>query len=555
MNAIKNNSDATQFIDPKFQYTGDEILTDIINIFPEFIAQIGEDLQTEPLCLLAVKQKGLMLKYVTQKYRTYPVILAAVSQNGDAVYYVENEKYTEQLLFLATKFSPKHFQLVSPKLVNPILVQMYHSFIKQLSDDSYNGWQLTLAIHAIKKDGSTIKLISEQTEELCLLAIKQSPFNIQHITVHTEKLCIEAASINGLVFSSLKVRTYPVCLAAVKQYPPIFSLIDKSMRTEELCMEAIKINGSVIQMIEKPTRNMMLEAINQNSESIRFCKEPDELICITAIKDDPLNLAHIPSAFQSTDICVYAVCKDLEAYKDVHNPSISLSLHFLRKNPEIIQYMSQTTLEQIHTEYHDQLVDAIKNRPKMLKHLKPEFQTPEVCIAAVKRNGHLLRHLNESQQITAVVLAAVSKNGNAIHLIKQPNNYTVSDLTAICEAAIKNNALSLKYVKKIWIPIVTRKRYELVLLAVSKNGLALRYIFSQTAELCLRAVSQNSAALRYCRPDMKTTEIVAKALEHNQFAKKYVNYSEPQKMIKLSGRTKPTKFAQKSGYNKFGKSR
>lgn len=104
------------------------------------------NMQTDEMCLAAVKQNWFALEYV--KKQTYKVCLAAVLKNGNAIAFVVDQK-------------------------------------------------IDLCLTAIENDPSCIEYIREQTVELCLKAINKDYRTLRNIKDQTLQLCIEAVKINS----------------------------------------------------------------------------------------------------------------------------------------------------------------------------------------------------------------------------------------------------------------------------------------------------------------------------------------------------------------------
>jgi hypothetical protein len=81
-----------------------------------------------------------------------------------------------------------------------------------------------------------------------------------------------------------------------------------------------------------------------------------------------------------------------------------------------------------------------------------------------------------------------------------------------CKIAVSNNGLMLKYIKE--------KSNKLCKIAVSKNGLALEFVEEQTNEICKIAVSKNGLALEFV--EEQTNEICKIAIRNNYKALEFV---------------------------------
>ena len=118
-------------------------------------------------------------------------------------------------------------------------------------------------------------------------------------------------------------------------------------------------------------------------------------------------------------------------------------------------------------------IARVINNPETIKDIKkPSF---DVCMAALMQNGLLLRHIN-------------------------PAPFTRFEYFYLCEAAAKSNPKSITMIQKE--RIVTGMYENLLSIAVRKDGLALRFIKTQTPELCLEAIKQNPKAILYADKEM-----------------------------------------------------
>ncbi len=98
------------------------------------------------------------------------------------------------------------------------------------------------------------------------------------------------------------------------------------------------------------------------------------------------------------------------------------------------------------------------------------------------------------------------------------NKRTIWDNYEICKLSVKENGLSLKYVKP---ELMTE---EICILAVQQNGYVLQCIKPNfiTEEICKLAVSKNGLALEYVKPELMNEEICKLAVKQNYDALKYV---------------------------------
>jgi len=159
---------------------------------------IGE-VQTEEMCLAAVRQNGWLLRYVHVK--TPELCLAAVQQDGLALEYVPEE-------------------LMTPEL----------------------------CLAAVRENGNVLEYVPEElkTPEICLAAVQENWNALRYVPeeLKTPELCMAAVRRNGdaLRFVPKKLRTPELCLAAVQQNGYALGYVPEEFKTLELCMAAVQQN-------------------------------------------------------------------------------------------------------------------------------------------------------------------------------------------------------------------------------------------------------------------------------------------------------------------------
>lgn len=124
-----------------------------------------------------------------------------------------------------------------------------------------------------------------------------------------------------------------------------------------------------------------MEAITQNPESFRFAKIQTELVCQTAIKGNPRNIAWVNE--QLPDLCLLAVTL------------CGLTIQFIKEQSEAL------------------CITAVSENPLSLQLINE--QTEAVCMAAVRRDGKVLSLVKE--QTPLVCIEAIKQNPEAIHAI------------------------------------------------------------------------------------------------------------------------------------------
>lgn len=109
------------------------------------------------------------------------------------------------------------------------------------------NWKELSDIDKVKIDGSYLKNVVNQTEEMCLIAVEQNPINVKYVKDLTKPIYELAIKKNGYVLTMIK-QTEEICLFAVKQDYHNLSICD--VQTEEICLIAIKaVSGYINQLL------------------------------------------------------------------------------------------------------------------------------------------------------------------------------------------------------------------------------------------------------------------------------------------------------------------
>jgi Domain of unknown function (DUF4116) len=119
--------------------------------------------QTEAICLEAVKQNWCALRYVV--HRTEAICMEAVKQNWCALKFVKNE--TEAICMYAVA-------------TNAMALQYVHN---QTED---------MCVCAVKQYGMALQYVDNQTETICIHAVKEFGLALKYVVHQTDAICLEA---------------------------------------------------------------------------------------------------------------------------------------------------------------------------------------------------------------------------------------------------------------------------------------------------------------------------------------------------------------------------
>jgi hypothetical protein len=171
------------------------------------LQHVDKQMQTEIICLLAVKRDGMSLKYVQEQ--TESICLAAVRKNGQALRYVEEQT-------------------------------------KEICKE------------AVREDGWALKYVGNQTLDICLAAIYQEATALKFVRDQTEEICLAAVTVNPWTLEFVKEQTETISLAAVKQYGMALKCVRE--QTEEICIAAVQQYGGALRFVRKKTADIVRAA-------------------------------------------------------------------------------------------------------------------------------------------------------------------------------------------------------------------------------------------------------------------------------------------------------
>ena len=175
----------------------------------------------------------------------------------------------------------------------------------------------------------------------------------------------------------------------------------------------------------------------------------------TALRSAGLALQFVPRNRRTKQLCEIALRQNGMAIQYVPKQTEHLCWIALLQIPDAIEFIKQPT--------HEQCVYAVQKRGYLLRHIRPEFQTEQLCLDAVTQFGFTLK-------------------------------YVVAQTPEICKKAIDRCGFALIDVHK--------QTDEIVLYAIRKDPHNLQYVLQKTPEHCALALQGSGFALRYIPADM-----------------------------------------------------
>lgn len=214
---------------------------------------------------------------------------------------------------------------------------------------------------------------------------------------------------------------------------------------------------------------------------------------------------------------------NLEDYLKIKIPAPEDVLDVLKKNTGLIFIRAVMS----------RIPEDCRNEEFYLRAIRVEAQvfhylgkcSPEFIKKAVATNGLVIAYIDHRDQTLELALIAVNNNGLALKNLSPEliSNYQ------ICEAAVRNNPFSLKY--------INNQSDEICLLAVSINGEALEFVKSQTPRISVVAFRNNPDSSRFVHRLMHPNGIAWTLEATIHHLSKIVDREDNQKLIKTTIQT------------------
>lgn len=173
----------------------------------------------------------------------------------------------------------------------------------------------------------------------------------------------------------------------------------------------------------------------------------------------------------------------------------------------------------------DNVREFLNLNPQSIKYISDAYYlTYENIIACVtNKNNAGLQYVPTDMRTMSVCLSAVLNNGLSLEFVPD-ENHTFD----MCKIACQNNGLALQFVKQNLFNDVQLN--DLYLIAVCKNGLALKYVDIRllTNEICLSAIKQNGEAIKILTDEQQhSPEVLQQLVKDNKtfigfYDKKYL---------------------------------
>jgi predicted RNase H-like nuclease len=245
-------------------------------------------------------------------------------------------------------------------------------------------------------------------------------------------------------------------------------------------MRMVKTNGLDLQYIINPSKELCLEAIKEDYGALQYIKDPE--LCLEIVKENSYALKYVNEEIQTNEFLIelYNLNKEIDFdYVKLPEEKWSIKFYLCTDYSECDdeKLVDKIMLKKQTKEIWDEIFKSeIYSFSEILKYMKDEFKTKELCLEVVKKRWYALQFVKEQTQ-------------------------------EMCLEAVKQNVTALEYVKE--------QTSELCLEAVKKSWYALQFVKEQTSELCLEAVKENSNAVLFVEKKYETEELYNIYIKNN----------------------------------------
>ena len=181
-----------------------------------------------------------------------------------------------------------------------------------------------------------------------------------------------------------------------------------------------------------PNKKML---VNQNYHVIQFLSEQD----------------------QTVELCKLAIKQNINALKFIKSKTDNLLEFAFQQNPSAIQYFD--------VQPHDKCLIAVRTHGYNIRLLKPENQTPDVCVAAVKENGNVIGFIKHLQT-PELCMIALQNTHNRLYSMESIQHPTFEHFVEFCYKGGSYSSVPIEFKKQVEISVRTRTEQHLRAIAM-----------------------------------------------------------------------------------------
>lgn len=253
-------------------------------------------------------------------------------------------------------------------------------------------------------------------------------------------------------------------------------------QSELICSTAIKDNPNAIQFVKEQTRMLCEMSVSRDPKAIKFIKEPTQELCDLAMSIDPEVLIHIDQKFLTEDMYISYLRLHPEYLMEIKNPTERMCIEALNYDGSLLKYvLSQTedmckvaipysadVFEYVNEQTYELCKLAVTKFPKTIKLVRDKFRTDEIWKIVLSNDITYLGYFYKSKGIVS------------------DNNCEYMD---IYKAILDENPYNIQHFKY--------QNKELCEYAVSKKGIVIEYCDVKDEDIYRAAINNDPQAIKY----------------------------------------------------------
>jgi len=239
--------------------------------------------QNDEMCKVACKQNEKAIKYV-KTLNTLPLQLLACRLFPIRV--LEIDDPNEEVVLMAVKNDGSMLKYITnPNRKIIISAMKNNGMILQHVEAQDEG----ICLAAVKQNGMAIEFAKFKTDKVKFAAVRNNSYSLKHITDQSQDLCILACSKQGFALKYVIDRkNYDICKIACENRPGAIRYMD--IQYNSICEMACSVYGYLIRDVKIHTDKIIEIACNNNPKAIWFVENPTLKLCKQVLKVDELAI-------------------------------------------------------------------------------------------------------------------------------------------------------------------------------------------------------------------------------------------------------------------------
>ena len=371
-------------------------------------------MKTQHMCNIALENNIDAYRFVPITYKDYQISVKAVTHNMKLLEFVPQHLMNNELCLPLFKKDPNLLRHVlnptdemylecsktKPSLISKIkntslisnidpleIIRINPKHIHNIEKPTYEMYYMV-----VKQEGRLIEIVPEefQDEKMCSAAVKNDPTALKLIKNQSENVCIIAMKANIHTFEYVIKKTNKIFEYVLKLKSSFIKeaqdMIDDAAFLDSMISMCLKINGLLLQYIKNPTYDHCCDAVKQNYKTLRyvpeiwndsimanialmvsplaleFIKNQTRQMCIDSVEQDPMAIEFVQAQFLTEEMWFKAIKKNYRALGlNKTGQTIEMCLYAIHLHPQAINY--------IHDIEHEKIVFLWAMNPKIIHNI------------------------------------------------------------------------------------------------------------------------------------------------------------------------------------------